>query len=196
MNGWRKLLITSLLHWIPLAIVIVGFAGLVYAAVQQNYRTSANDPQIQMAQDARAALQTGAAPTSLVATHPVDLASSLAPYLIIYDAQGQVVASSASLNGTTPAIPPGVLTSARTKDVNLVTWQPAPGVRSAVAVVAYPGGYVLAGRSIKVIEDREGATEAIAGTAALALLAASLVGVVATRWLLARMEAGTATASA
>ncbi len=196
MNGWRKLIVTSLLHWIPLAIVIIGVAGLVYAAVQQSYRTSANDPQIQMAQDARAALQAGTTPASLVAAHPVDLASSLAPYLIIYDAQGQVVAADASLDGTTPTIPPGVLTNAKGKDVNLVTWQPKAGVRSAVAVIAYPGGYVLAGRSISLIEQREGATEAIAGAAALVLLAASLLAVVATRWLLARMVDGAPAASA
>ncbi|MBA3825748.1 MAG: hypothetical protein H0X24_17850, partial [Ktedonobacterales bacterium] len=171
--------------------VIVGMAGLVYASVQQNYRASANDPQIQMAQDARVALQAGTPAGNLVAAHTVDLASSLAPYMIIYDAQGQVMASSASLNGTTPTIPPGVLTSAKHTDVNLVTWQPAVGVRSAVAVVAYPGGYVLAGRSITVIEKRESATETIAGAAALALLAASLVGVVASRWLLTRLD-GTA----
>jgi hypothetical protein len=188
MQNWRKLLVTSALQWIPLAIVIVGVAGLVYATVQQSYRTSANDPQIQMAQDARAALQAGATPTSLVAAHPVDLAQSLSPYMIIYDSQGQVVASSATLNGATPTIPPGVLTSARGRDVNLITWQPAPGVRSAIAVVAYSNGYVLAGRSIKYIEDRESGTEQIAGFAAVVLLVASFVGVVTTRWLQARIE--------
>jgi hypothetical protein len=187
--NWRTLLLTSVLQWIPLAIVIVGVAGLVYVAVQQSYRTSANDPQIQLAQDARTALQNGATPASLVTAHQVDLATSLSPYMIIYDAQGNVVASSATLNGTSPSVPPGVLTSAKNRDVNLVTWQPVSGVRSAVAVVAYPNGYVLAGRSLKYIEERESGTETIAGLAALALLAASLLGVVATRWVLARVEA-------
>ncbi len=44
-------------HWLPLALVIVAMSGLVYLAVQQALRLSANSPQVQMAEDAAAALR-------------------------------------------------------------------------------------------------------------------------------------------
>jgi hypothetical protein len=46
-------------HWLLLAIVLTGLIGLVYVAVQQDLRQGANDPQIQMAEDALAKLANG-----------------------------------------------------------------------------------------------------------------------------------------
>ena len=38
--------------WAPFAVVICAFSGLAYITVQQSERQGANDPQIQMAEDA------------------------------------------------------------------------------------------------------------------------------------------------
>jgi hypothetical protein len=46
-------------QWLPLAIAITLLCGLVYVAVQQEVRLSANDPQIGMAEDLAAALSHG-----------------------------------------------------------------------------------------------------------------------------------------
>ena len=81
----------SFIAWIPAAgIAIVGLCGLVYVAVQQDYRQSLNDPQIQMAEDAAAPLNAGAAPASLVTrgTTPINIAASLAPWIAVYDESG------------------------------------------------------------------------------------------------------------
>ena len=40
------------LKWLPLGVAVTLVCALIYATVQQNYRQSANDPQIQMAEDA------------------------------------------------------------------------------------------------------------------------------------------------
>ena len=43
-------------HWLPLGGAIVILCAFAYAAIQQSYRTALNDPQIQMVEDAQAAL--------------------------------------------------------------------------------------------------------------------------------------------
>lgn len=183
----KRIVIASILHWIPLAAVTVLLSGMVYVAVQQDYRSTANDPQIQMATDARNALINGAAPASLVPSSQLDISQSLAPYLVIYDANGQPVASSATLHGEALIPPSGVLENSRTMTMNALTWMPEPGVRSAIVVMHYTGGYVLAGRSLQQIEDRESALEAIVGLACVATLGATLVAVLVTRALAERL---------
>ena len=55
----KKVLCQTFIAWLPFAIIIVIFSGLVYAIVQQNYRQSANDPQIQIAEDLATAISQG-----------------------------------------------------------------------------------------------------------------------------------------
>lgn len=109
---FRTHLWTAVLRWLPLATLTVLLCGTVYAAVQQDYRSTANDPQIQIATDARNALDAGATPTSVVPASQIDLASSLAPYLAIFDAQGNLLASSVNLHGQPLAPPRGVFQNA------------------------------------------------------------------------------------
>src|SRR6266849_11215871 len=145
-------------HWLLVAIVVTGLIGLLYAAVQQDLRQGANDPQIQMAEDAAVKLAGGQPVQSVVPSEKVDIAKSLAPYLIIFDANGNPIDSSAQLDGQTPTIPSGVFDSVRQNGEDRFTWQPQTGVRSAVVVTQYKGsnsGFVLAGRSLREVEKRE-----------------------------------------
>lgn len=152
-----NLLTRVLKAWLPLAAAITLLVGLIYATVQQVYRTGANDPQIQMAEDAAALLRSGASPESILPPNSVDLSMSLSPFLIVYDAAGEPVVSNTTLNGSAPVIPFGSLDYARANGQNRVTWQPAPSVRIASVIVPISGGdggYVLAGRSLREIEYR------------------------------------------
>jgi hypothetical protein len=147
----------TLIAWLPLAAAIALLCGLIYASVQQSYRMGANDPQIQMAEDAARALAGGQSAESLLPAAKVNMAVSLSPYLIIYDANGAVLASNATLHGQTPTIPTGVLDYTRQNGEDRVTFQPEAGVRSAVVVAAVDGGkggFVLAGRSLREAEAR------------------------------------------
>jgi hypothetical protein len=143
--------------WLPVTAAATVVILLIAVAAQQDLRRGANDPQIQMAEDAAAHLDAGATPTAVLPSEPIDIAHSLAPFVIVFDRQGQPLASSATLDGQTPLPPRGVLTSISSHGRNEVTWQPAPGVRNAAIVVAYGNGYVLAGRSLRVVEERESA---------------------------------------
>lgn len=172
MRPTPAILLASLARWLPVAALTVLLTGLIYVTGQQIERASANDPQIQMATDAANALMAGASPQSLVPTTQIDIARGYALYLVIYDANAQVVAASATLHGQPIAPPSGVFQSARVSSPDTITWMPAAGVRSAIAVVAYPGGYVLAGRSLTLIERREDnlLQIALAGCAATLIL--------------------------
>jgi hypothetical protein len=166
--------------WLPLAVVIIGLSGLVYLTVQQALRMSLNDPQIQMAEDAASALAAGQSADALVPAAKVDVSQSLAPFLIVYDDNGNVVASSAVLHGETPALPSGVLDYTRTNGEDRITWQPESGVRLAAVVVRVEGGsgFVLAGRNMREVEKREDQTMQLSMLAMAVTLVASLVVVV------------------
>lgn len=145
--------------WLPFAIVIVALAGLVEVAVQQHMRTSANDPQIQLAEDVAAVLTRGMNPASVVSgVGAVNMARSLAPFVMIFDAAGKPMLSTGQLNGATPAPPAGVFRAALARGENRRTWQPQGGVRIAAVIKPYGGphpGFVLAGRSLREVEQRE-----------------------------------------
>lgn len=168
---------TMLYRWIPTAFIITALTGLVYISVQQTLRQSANDPQIQMAEDATALLNRGDALSFVVPQQKIDLAASLAPYVIVYNEQGSPLASSGYLNDSIPVPPIGVLTHSIGEKDNRVTWQPQLGVRQAVVVTHFSNtsqsGFVLAGRSLREVEKREGFIEMYALLAWLVTLAGS-----------------------
>jgi hypothetical protein len=151
----RRFLAGALPICLPLAVLTTIVILLVYVVAQQDLRLGADDPQIQMAEDAAAQLDRGASPASVVPSSNVDMAHSLAPFLIVFDGKGQPLASSASLDGALPRPPFGVFRGVPLGGRNDVTWQPAPRVRDAAVVVAYRDGFVLAGRSLRLIEERE-----------------------------------------
>ncbi len=139
---------------------------------------SANDPQIQMAEDVANQLNSGMEPASLIPAAQVEISNSLAPFLMVFDDSGKVVASSARLHGETPTYPTGVLEYARQNGQDRVTWQPEAGVRMATVVVPATNGFVMAGRSLREVEIRENQAQTLSGLAMLAIWAATF-GVVA-----------------
>lgn len=146
------------LTWLPFAITITGMCFIVFVAVQQNFRQSANDPQIQMAEDAAAALSNGATAYSVLPLQHVDIAASLAPFMVIYDNAGKPIASNGTLHGHMPTMPHGVLAYAEAFGENRLTWEPESPLRIATAMVPFrnnqSAGFVMAGRSLSEVESR------------------------------------------
>ena len=161
--------------WLPFAVVITAFCALVYVTVQQALRQGLNDPQIQMAEDTASALNNGAAPNSVISGSKVEMSSSLAPFIDIYDGNGKAVMGSGMLNGGLPDYPMGVLDSAKQKGENRVTWQPNAVVRIASVVVPYDNGFVMAGRNMREVEQRESQVELLAGVTWILALVATLI---------------------
>jgi hypothetical protein len=159
MAPFKKWFYTMLQRWLPLAIALSIMSLLIYAGIQQSFRQTANDPQIQMAEDAANDLSQGAGPETVLPQRTIDIAKSLSPYMIIYDESGRPVRGSGLLNEKLPGPPSGVFDFTRQNGRDIVTWQPQPGVRSAIVVIHFKGqnnsGFVLVGRSLREIEIRE-----------------------------------------
>jgi hypothetical protein len=138
--------------------ILVVIFGTLYAAVQQAQRSGANYPQIQMAEDTAAQIGKGRDPHISSSLTPVDMASSLAPFTIVYDKKGKVVSGSGYLGKKVPDAPVGILQASKGKDYNAVTWQPREGVRIAAVTVSAGKYYVLSGRSLTEVEKNENKT--------------------------------------
>jgi len=153
---------TKILHylkvWIPLATVVTLMSGMVSFAVLENFRASANDPQIQISEDISTALANGAVASQLNQNNKVDISKSLSTFIIIYDKDGMPVASTGILDGDVPRPPAGVFEYVREHGENSITWEPQDDVRSAIIIRPYSSGetsgFVLVGRSLREVENR------------------------------------------
>ena len=166
---------TILRLWLPFAVVTTAFCGLAYATVQQSQRHDADDPQIQMAEDAAAALNDGTALDAVVPKAQVEMSTSLAPFIVVYDNNGKPVVSSGLLNGAMPAYPMGALNAAKQSGENRVTWQPDADTRIASVVIPYNNGFVMAGRSLREVEKHESQTEMFAAATWIVTLIALFI---------------------
>lgn len=179
-----------LFNAVVLAGIATGIALALYAIPQHVLRSGANDPQIQLATDAVARLEDGAIPSDAVPAGNVDMARSLAPFVIAYDDQGHPLASQAKLNGGIPAPPAGVFDFVRQHGEERVSWQPilgrVRGVRVAAVVERVGGahpGFVLAGRSLREVEAREEQVAQMAGLTWVGMLILIVVGTAIYGWL-------------
>jgi hypothetical protein len=144
----------KLVPWASAILVLIGIFVTIYGVMEQAQRSGANMPQIQLAEDTATAINKGAHPSSVL-TAPVDMSSSLAPFIIVYDKSGKVIDGSGLLDGSIPTIPQGVLTASDGQAYNAVTWQPKGGVRIAAVAVKADNYYVVSGRSLTELEKNQ-----------------------------------------
>ena len=176
-------------HWLPLAIAATVFAGTAFGIGQQILRQGANDPQVQLAEDAAARLQVGAGATDVIPSTETDVATSLAPWVLVYGPDRKLVAGSARLDGAAADYPNSVFANAPAGGArDEVTWQPRAGVRAATVVVGFKGGWVVAGRSLRLVEEREDGLGGIALAGWFAGLLGTAVAVLAAGFLARRLE--------
>jgi hypothetical protein len=145
-------------YFIPLAFVITAISGLIYLTGQQNLRQNANDPQIQISEDVANRLTRSTTIPTVPASSAIDIAKSLNTFIIIFDEQGKPVSSNALLDGKVPTIPTSVFDYVRSHNQTRITWQPRQDARSAVVITKFDGkskGFVLVGRSLRQVEERE-----------------------------------------
>ena len=110
-----KIFFNTFKIWLPVAAALSVVFSVIYLAVQQSQRSAANDPQIQLAEDAAGLLAANQPVDSLLPNQKVDIAQSLALYWIIFDANGAPQASNASLHGSIPMVPSGVFSPSAKK---------------------------------------------------------------------------------
>jgi len=150
---------TALKAWLPFAVVATFVAGTMFLVAHQILRQSANDPQIQLAEDWVDQIVGGTAPNRLNLGPFIDPARSLQPFGIIYDQDGLIIASSVSAPSTM-AQPNGVFDTvdAAPNKTARYTWQPASGERYAAVLTRTTfeekSYYILAGRNLRAQEER------------------------------------------
>ena len=140
-------------HLSAMAIITI-IIGLIYCAVQQNYRSSANDPQVQIAQELRSDLQKG---KLMPFDDSVEMQTSLSVFEEACDKNGNPLLSTGYLNGKVPRLPKGVFEYAKANGEHWLTWQPQENVRMATGIVRVdvgPIAYLVVGRSLSEVEKR------------------------------------------
>ncbi|HKX72447.1 MAG TPA: hypothetical protein VJM32_00340 [Candidatus Saccharimonadales bacterium] len=149
----------SLKAWLPFAVALTVVAGLAYAVVQYVVRESANDPQIQMAEDWADQVRSGIGAIGLQTNAFIDPNLSLSAFGIIYDASGNIMNSSITAP-TTMLLPDGVMAAVdrAPKGQSRFTWAPASGERFAAVVQRTQSEnkvyYVLAARNLREVDRR------------------------------------------
>jgi hypothetical protein len=177
----KKFVRAVIKQWIPLAIVIIALSGMLYLIPQQILRQGANDPQIQQAEDAAAALAKGANPKTVVPQATIDIAQSMAPFRMVLDESGRPLTWSGELHGLPPTLPDGVIDYVKHHGEDRITWQPEAGVRLAAVIVKVEGvnpGFVLAARSLREVEVRENQVLNLSVLGMAATLVTSLVAII------------------
>jgi hypothetical protein len=175
--------------WVVGALLLTAVGVVVYGVGQQAARRAVDDVPRALLEQARDRLSAGVAPATAVGGPTVDLSTSGAPFLLVYDSGHHLVASTATIAGAVPNLPPGVLDDAVARGEDRVSWQPRANVREAVVATPWRSPtaqrVVVAGASLAATETRTGALRDRVGvgwllaelglTAAVALAAARRV---------------------
>lgn len=161
-------------------IVLAAISSLicltVYAAVQQSYRSNANDPQIEATEQISALMAQGAPASAIIGqSNPVEVSKSLSLFVMIFDKDGKLAAANAKLGGSDLTLPSGIIDRAKQQGQLRFTWQPQKGVRLAAVMLKADNnsGYVLAGRSLREVESRIDKLTTMLAIAWIAMLALS-----------------------
>ena len=177
-----QLLLSALVLMALCTALSLGFVVIEWGAMRQ----SANDPQLGMVTDLASRLERGTSASAAIPNDQIDMDASLSPFVIAFDEQGQVLASSAQLDGSVPSLPRGVLDYARTHGEERVTWAPRRGVRIASIVQHLKGprgGFVLAGRNLREVESRKSYVMQMAAFVWLGLLGILTAGTFLFGWI-------------
>ena len=146
-------------HAVILGLILTLMGGAAAATFQGLLRSGADQPQLQMAKRYTSAIASGEKPEAAIPSGDIDLQHSLEPFVIFYNDQGVPVSGNAHLNQAIPTPPPGVFNYVRTHGIDRISWQPQPDVRIATILIRVNGptpGFILAGRSLRVVEEQVG----------------------------------------
>jgi hypothetical protein len=152
----------ALLRWLMPIVVTTVLFGTVYVVTQQLDRSQANDAPLRLASQVAAELREGLTTTVDAQPH-VDLSRSLAPFVVVENAQGIPTSGSGFLQGALVSLPTGVLSSAAQSGRDDVTWQPGHGLRFATVTLKVGDQFVSAGQSLAPSEDRLGTFQLLIG---------------------------------
>jgi hypothetical protein len=168
-------------HTLAVAAILTICGAGAALTCQAMLRGGADQPQIQMAQSYASALQAGRSLDETLPPVHVDIQNSLEPFAIFYNSEGQPLGSTGQLNQSIPTPPSGVFRYTQTHAFDKITWQPNGGLRIAAVVQRVDGphpGFILTGRSLRLVEEQESILWRMAFSVWIGLLAVLACGAV------------------
>ena len=143
--------------WLLGLLAVLTLFATIYFVAHYVLRSSANEPQLQIANDTawKAALQLAQnGKINPLDGEKIDITTSKEPFVIVYNKNGEVIDSTGVYNGQVPKLPDGVLPGTVEGEKTIFTWEPIEDVRIAAVVVSSGKyGYVLAGKSLVDTEN-------------------------------------------
>ncbi|HEY5563229.1 MAG TPA: hypothetical protein VIK72_16035 [Clostridiaceae bacterium] len=140
------------IFWISLMFLVTFTCSLVYIVSQQSIRLGANQLPAQLAVETSTKLQDIESVKDAIPSEKVDITKSLNTFVMVYDINKKLIASSAISSGSSIMYPTGILDNVTQKNEARVTWQPERGLRYATVAIKYDGGYIVAARSLSETE--------------------------------------------
>jgi len=143
------------LHALLLGALMTIGVGSMYMLAQQYGRSAANDVPTALAESVSAQLKSGIQPGDVaVSVGRADIANSFNPFVVVYGKDFRPVVGTGYLDGQLARIDKGVFSQTKEGKYHTVTWQPQSGVRIASVETQAGGYYVMAGQSLKLVENR------------------------------------------
>lgn len=138
----------------PAFVAITIIFGTIYITGQQILRLSANFQSAQIANQIAESLNRNGSISDATKFYPsaVELATSYAPAIFVYDTNNNLLATNATLDSKQAALPDGVLTYTQKYGKDSISWQPRAGVREALVTTTYNKGIVAVGVSLYNVE--------------------------------------------
>jgi hypothetical protein len=139
--------------WVIAMFFITFTCALTYLVAQQSLRLSANALPAQLAKDAAINLQKGRSAQGSIPSQTVDASKSDAGFVMIYDQNKHLIATSGMFGTKKPSYPKGVLDYVAKNGEDRVTWQTPDGLRFATVAMKSNGYYVVGARSLHETEN-------------------------------------------
>jgi hypothetical protein len=138
--------------WVIVIFLVTFTCSIVYLVAQQSLRLGANELPSQLAIETSIKLQNGLSAKDAIPTEKVDITKSLNGFVMVYDSNKSLIATSGVVGNNQPVYPKGVLDNVAQKSEARVTWQPEKGLRFATVAIKYNGGFIVAARSLSETE--------------------------------------------
>ncbi|HWU60217.1 MAG TPA: hypothetical protein VN045_15955 [Microbacteriaceae bacterium] len=164
--------------WACALIILILVSGITYGVMQQIERQGADDTPMRLASQVASELADGGSSGTVGRLPRVNLSNSLAPFVVVFGADGKPTSGNGYLHGTLASPPPGVISTAREGGEDDVTWQPTSGLRFATVSIKSGDHVVMAGQSLAPSERRTGyigVISALGGLVSVAILVVAFI---------------------
>ncbi|HEY5583826.1 MAG TPA: hypothetical protein VIK78_04960 [Ruminiclostridium sp.] len=138
--------------WMIVMFLVTFTCLLVYLVAQQSLRLGANELPSQLAIETSIKLQNGQSIKEAIPTEKVNIEKSLNAFVMVYDSNKILIATSGIIGNSQLVYPKGVLDNVSQKGEVRVTWQPATGLRFATVAIKYNNEYIVAAHSLSETE--------------------------------------------